>query len=394
VHRELSRQNSGREGPVRQRPDTWRMRFIARVLLLIVFQVLAFSFVSFPVAAQPMVESAPEIRLTLLEIRDEVLKGMEEVLRDHSGLLFTNTGERSFLSETAGLEMILHLYRGDRSSFDRQFRLVESRFMGPLGLMAWKIAPENGSAELWNASVDDLRVAKALVLADKKWESADYRKAAMGLGASLLKYNTEGNLLVDGCSWKKPGLTGKSRVDQKYTTSTLAYADITAMRLLSGLDPEWVPVLQRMSGVLIEGMAGRDCPRLLFESSSGNYEDTGQDDEIIVRMMAMLYLAESGFVNMANLDSTAFAAVSGRLLDNYGNENISVISLAALYLFHGGRKTEALQTLGRLDNFRNDVPELSGLLGYEESEGVYSAWAFDNLLALLAIETVLQNGSQ
>ncbi len=370
------------------------MRFIARVSLLIVFQVLAFSFVSFPVVAQPMVESVPEIRLTLLEIRDEVLKGMEEVLRDPSGLLFTNTGERSFLSETVGLEMILHLYRGDRSSFDRQFRLVESRFMGPLGLMAWKITPENGSAELWNASVDDLRVAKALVLADKKWKSADYRKAAMGLGASLLEYNTEGNLLVDGCSWKKPGLTGKSRVDQKYTTSTLAYADITAMRLLSGLDPEWVPVLQRMSGVLIEGMVGRDCPRLLFESSSGNYEDTGQDDEIIVRTMAMLYLAESGFVNMANLDGTAFAAVSGRLLDNYGNENISVISLAALYLFHGGRKTEALQTLGRLDNFRNDVPELSGLLGYEESEGVFSAWAFDNLLALLAIETVLQNGSQ
>jgi hypothetical protein len=370
------------------------MRFIARVSLLIVFPVLALSFMSFPAAAQPMTESAPVIRGNLIEIRDDILKGLDEVLRDPSGLLFTNTGEKSFLSETVGLEMMLHLHRGDRVSFERQFLLVESRFMGPLGLMAWKIAPESGSEELWNASVDDLRVAKALVLADRKWKSADYRKTALALGASLLEYNTEGSLLVDGCSWKKPGLTGKSRVDQKYTTSTLAYADITAMRLLSGLDPEWVPVLQRMSGVLIEGMAGRDCPRLLFESSSGNYEDTDQDDEVIVRMMAMLYLAESGFVNMANLDATAFAAVSGRLLDNYGNENISVISLAALYLFHGGRKTEALQTLGRLDSFRNDAPALSGLLGYEESEGVYSAWAFDNLLALLAIETVLENGSQ
>ncbi|HDQ93145.1 MAG TPA: hypothetical protein ENN89_03390 [Synergistetes bacterium] len=369
------------------------MRLSAGIMLLIAFPVLFLTSVSLRADAQTLTGSVPAIEGTLIEIRNEVLRGLEKVLRDPSGLLFTNTSEKSFLSETVGLEMMLHLHRKDRAAFDRQFRLVESHFLGPLGLMAWKIGTEPGSEELWNASVDDLRVAKALVLADREWSSADYRKTALAIGESLLKHNTEGNLLIDGCSWKKPGLTGKSRVDQKYTSSTLAYADITAIRLLSNFAPEWIPVLQRMSGVLVEGMVDRECPLWLFESSSGKYEDTSQDDEIIGRMMAMLYLAEAGFVSIANLDSTTCAAVSGKLLDNYGNENISVISLAALYLFHGGRKTEALQTLLRLGNFRNDIPVLSGLLGYEESEEVYSAWAFDNLLALLAIETVLGNGS-
>ncbi|MDO9509409.1 MAG: glycosyl hydrolase family 8 [Thermovirgaceae bacterium] len=359
--------------------------------------ILIFSGVYYITKASPEASGAPlpqaAIRSELEEARRQILKGLDGCLRSTSGLLFTNTEERTFLSETVGLEMMLHLSRGDKVSFDRQVKLLKSFFIGPLGLLPWKIEENHQTAELWNASVDDLRVARALILADRRWENPDYLELARSIGEALLKYNVVDGLLLDGCSWKKPGIISKARVDQVYDTSTLAYADIMAMRQLSEIDPEWVPVLQRMSGVLMAGVMGRDSPWWLFRPDANAYEETDQDDEIIGKTMSLLYLAEAGFVHPGTFDPFASAAVSEKLLDRYGNENISVISLAALFLHHSGRETEALLMLGRLLDFRNDEPALSGLLCYEESEGKYSAWAFDNLIALLAMEAVLGSGN-
>lgn len=332
------------------------------------------------------------IKNELEETRRQILKGLDDRLRSTSGLLFTNTEEKTFLSETIGLEMMLHLARCDKSSFERQVKLLKSHFIGPLGLLPWKLEETLEPAELWNASVDDLRVVKALILAGRLWKNPDYLKLAHTIGDALLEYNVKNGVLVDGCSWKKPGITGKSRVDQVYDTSTLAYADIIAMKLLSEMDPEWVPVMQRMSGVLMAGVIGRDSPWWLFRPDSNTYEETDQEDEIIGKIMSLLYLAEAGFVHPEALDHFASAAVTGKLLDRYGNENISIIALASLYLSQSGRRGEALLVLGRLLEFRNDAPELSGLLGYEESAGRFSAWAFDNILALLAMEEVLGSG--
>jgi hypothetical protein len=364
---------------------------------IIVLMALFFSSV-FPAVSRAFADdaagqlSSASIRSELEQTKREVLKGLEGCLRSDSGLLFTNTQERTFLSETVGLEMMLHLARGDRRAFDRQVKLLKSHFIGPLGLLPWKLEENLIPAEPWNASVDDLRVARALILSDRLWKIPDNIRIAESIGGALLQYNVVDGVLVDGCSWRKPGLTGKTKVDKVYGTSTLAYADIGAMNLLAEIDPGWVPVFQRMSGVLLGGLIGRDSPWWLFNPGENSYEETDLDDEVIGKALSLLYLAEAGFVHPPTLEAFSSAALSGKLLDRYGNENISVISIAALYLFNSGKRTEALAVLGRLLDFRNDAPALSGLLGYEESEGKFSAWAFDNLLALLAMEEILGSG--
>jgi len=361
-------------------------------ILLISFFMLSGNTLAIQTSAEAgVIPLSPEvIKIELEETRGEIRKGLDGRIRSNCGLLFTNTEERTFLSETVGLEMMIDLARKDKASFEKQVRLLEAHFIGPLGLLPWKLDENLKPAEMWNASVDDLRVVRALMLAGKLWKNPDYIKTARSISDALLEYNVKDGVLIDGCSWKKPGIiTGSSKVDQVYDTSTLAYADICAMKLISEIDPEWIPVLQRMSGVLVAGVMGRDSPWWLFRPDSNVYEETDQDDEIIGKIMSLLYLAEAGFVHPETLDHFASEAVSGKLLDRYGNENISVIALAAIYLNQSGRRAEALLTLGRLLDFRNEAPELSGLLGYEESEGKYSAWAFDNLLALIAMEDVL-----
>jgi len=336
--------------------------------------------------------ASASIRSELEQTRREVLKGLDGCLRNVAGLLYTNTEERTFLSESVGLEMMLHLARGDRRSFDRQVKLLKSHFIGPLGLLPWKLEENLTPAEAWNASVDDLRVVRALILSDKLWKIPENLRIAESIGDALLQYNVVDGVLVDGCSWRKSGITGKAKVDNVYGTSTLAYADISAMNLLAEIDPDWVPVFQRMSGVLLGGLIGRDAPWWLFNPGENSYEETDLDDEVIGKALSLLYLAEAGFVHPSTLEAFSSAALSGKLLDRYGNENISVISIVALFLHYSGKETEALAVLGRLLDFRNDAPVLSGLLGYEESAGKYSAWAFDNLLALLAMEEVLGSG--
>lgn len=334
--------------------------------------------------------SAAELKEELEVTSRQILNGLDGCLRSTSGLLFTNTEEKTFLSETVGLEMMLHLVRGDRVSFERQVRLLKAHFIGPLGLLSWQLDETFVPMDSWNASVDDLRVVKALILADRLWGNADYIQTAKSISAAILENNVKDGVLLDGCSWKRAVFMWKYKVDQIYDTSTLTYADITAMRLISEIDSEWVPVLQRMSGVLVEGVTGRDSPWWLFRPDSNSYEETDQDDEIIGKIWSLMYLAEAGFIHSGTLD--AVTSASGKLLDNYGNENISVISLAAMFLHQSGRNEEALLTLGRLLDFRNDASNLSGLLGYEDKPRKFSAWAFDNLLALLAMEEILGSG--
>jgi len=326
----------------------------------------------------------------LEKMREEISRGLENALRAPCGLLYTNTEERSFLSESVGLEMLVSVNAGDRRSFDRQMEMVKTRFLGPLGLMYWKLKENMEPDEPWNASLDDLRVARALILAHGLWGGQAYLDLALSIGEAVLEYNVTDNVLVDGCSWKK-GVTGKFKVADTYETSTLAYVDVLAMELLAKHDPRWTPVMQRSWGVLAAGVSGRDLPMWLYDTGESMYDDDSPEDEIIGKMMALSYMAEGGFLPLRAAEHVRRVSLTGSLTDKYGNENISVIALMSLFLKNAGFSVEAMDKACSLSEFRMDSPGMKGLLGYEESEGCYSAWTFDNLLALLAIDALLQS---
>lgn len=326
----------------------------------------------------------------LEEMREEIYRGLDNALRAPCGLLYTNTQEKAFLSESVGLEMLVAVNAGDRRSFDRQMEMVKTRFLGSLGLMYWKLKENMEPDEPWNASLDDLRVARALILAHDLWGEQAYLDLALSIGDAVLEYNVKDNVLVDGCSWKK-GVTGKVKVADTYEISTLAYVDVLAMELLAEHDPRWMPVLQRSWGVLAAGVSGRDLPMWLYDHGEAMYDDKSPEDEAIGKMMALSYMAEGGFIPLQAAEHVRRVSLTGSLTDKYGNENISVIALMSLFLNNAGFRGEAMNKACSLSEFRMDSPGIKGLLGYEESEGCYSAWTFDNLLTLLAIDALLQS---
>jgi len=188
---------------------------------------------------------------TFYQLKEDIARGLE-TLRSPQGLLYTSTTEKSFLSETIGLEMLWRVMIEDKANFDKQYALLKKYFISPGGLLYWKLSanlkPSNA-----NASVDDLRVCKALLLAYKKWGDSNYLSAAKQIADGLLKYCVKDYILLDGASWQSGGIYGGVKITGVINQITLSYPDIETMILLRDINGEWLKVAQKTAGVVLLG---------------------------------------------------------------------------------------------------------------------------------------------
>ncbi len=324
--------------------------------------------------------------LSIKELEEGIKEGLEKCLRSPQGLLYKSTKDKSFLSETIGLEMIWHLIAEDKSAFDCQFSLLKKYFISPVDLLYWKISETFDKCNS-NASIDDLRVCRALILAYKKWKDGKYLETARKIGNALLKHSTWKNVLLDGVSWEPAGIFGGIAIDQGKKSITLSYPDIEAMLLLNETDPDWLKVTQKTSGIVLLGaLLKKNDVYWGYDIESGTYND--RDKNLINKLLHLLHLASSGSIPINHVRYLAFKLeVEDGIFDESGSENIAVYSLASLLFYESGFYMEAEACLEKLKKFRLD----SGLLGYLSEDGGTEAWAFDNLLALIAMKTVSGN---
>ncbi|MCD6363531.1 MAG: hypothetical protein J7M13_06000 [Synergistetes bacterium] len=343
---------------------------------------LLFLLISFLIFSSSCGSGSPTT-LSISDLAVGIKEGVEKQLRSPEGLLYKSTKDKSFLSETIGLELMWHLLDEDKSAFDYQFSLLKKYFISPLGLLYWKIS-EDFDRFKSNASIDDLRVCKALILAYRKWGDNEYLNTAKEIGNALLKYVIKKDILLDGISWEPAGIFGGISIDQGAKSITLSYPDIQAMLLLKEYNSDWLKVVVKTSGIVLMGalLKGTDV-YWGYDIESESYND--RDRNLINEFLHLLHLASAGSVPIDHVRYFAFKLdVEDGIFDENGNENVAVYSLASLLFYESGFYMEAEACLEKLKKFRLD----SGLLGYPSEDGGTEAWAFDNLLALIAIETI------
>jgi len=324
--------------------------------------------------------------ISLEELKEDIKKGLEKELRTPQGLLYTSTKDKSFLSETVGLEMMWHLLEGNKNAFDSQLLLLKRYFISPTNLLYWKVTEAfNGINS--NATIDDLRVCRALILAYKTWGDAEYMEVAKKIGKALLDYCIYQDILLDGVSWESAGFFGGIAINQGKRSITLSYPDFEAMFLLKDINPAWIKVIQRTLGIVWVGaLLKEEDVYWGYDIDHGTYNDEGKN--LINKMLHLLHLANAGGIPINHVKRIANKLrTEDALLDYQGNENIAVYSLAVLLFQKSGFYSEAELALDKLKKFRLE----NGLLGYRDNTSKGEAWAFDNLLALLAIETVLKD---
>lgn len=322
--------------------------------------------------------------VTFDQVKTEIERGLESTLRSPQGLLYTSTTDKSFLSETIGLEMLWRVMKEDKNGFDKQLALLKKYFISPIGLLYWKLSttlkPSNA-----NASIDDLRVCKALILAYRKWGDPDYFNTAKTIADGLLKYCVKDYVLLDGASWQKGGVYGGVKVTGVTPYITLSYPDLETMMLLKEINGDWLKVAQRTAGIVLFGAVLKEGDVYWeYDITKENFFDAGEENLINV-FLHLFHLANIGSVPIKNISFWASKIkTENGIYINGVDENIAVYALAGLAFHYSGFVSEADFCIKRMLDFRlND-----GLLGYLIDGGQTSAWAFDNLLALIAIEMI------
>lgn len=319
--------------------------------------------------------------------------GLEKALRAPSGVFYTSLTNRNLLSETVGLEMFLALVSGDRERFARQAALVEELYLAPTDLLYWRLDREGKPTDPSNAAIDDLRVCRVLLAASRRWKEPEWAETAHRVGKALLDHCTVEGLLADNTSWREGALGKKVHSPRPYLT--LSYGDVSGMLALAdqkGLEG-WGAVAQRTLGVLVLGLNGKRSPYWGYDAEEGRYDHS--DNNLINEMLFLLHLARVGVVPPELGSWWEVYRKSGRVPLSGGGENVAVEALLALVLAEAGMTKEAREVVLGLARFRIELGEARGLLGYCEPGGRVSAWAFDNLLALAAIQmTVTEGGSE
>ncbi|MEC9488921.1 MAG: hypothetical protein UMV23_05525, partial [Halanaerobium sp.] len=222
-----------------------------------------------------------------------------------------------------------------------------------------------------NATIDDLRIIKALILASARWGKDDFAGFARELSRPLLEHNVAGAYLRAYDSPASP-------------PAPYSYYDFKAMELMAEFDERWAEIAE----------AGKE--RILAKQVTGlplyraNPNHDGGGFSTIENLLVLLHLSEVGEKDPQSLNWLKEELRKGGLFGSYSitGEPLNKVESPAIYgitaiiasLHHDQElyrlaieKLKAMQHLERGEYFGGFI-DMNSL----------SAYSFDQLFALLA----------
>lgn len=292
------------------------------------------------------------------------------------------TKGHSVLSESEGLMMLYAVNANNQELFDEHFDIVKDMRLKN-GLISWrKDGSENSPS---SATIDELRIIKALLLANNRWGNFYYKFYAINIGNSLLKHAEENGTLVD-------------YIDNygKGNTTTLCYLDLPTMKLLSQVDKKWESIYEKSNSIIENGRISENLPlyRKVFYEETQKY-DEDENIDLLLSTIVILNRIEAGENEDASINwikekfkkdgflVATYDSKSGKATSQV--ESPSIYSNVALIANYIGDKELFNKAIDKLKYYqiKNKDSVLYGAFGDPKTESVYS---FDNLNALLAFQ--------
>jgi hypothetical protein len=297
----------------------------------------------------------------------------------HDGFIRTNLIEtepgalasgEDFLSESAGLLMLYYLSRDERQKFAAEVNLLMTRFLNGNRLIKWRIR-RGLNRETVNATVDDLRIVKALMMAAQKWDRKDYQSFAKKLSAQLLKHCVIGNALKAYDSPNSP-------------KAPFVYYDFEAMRLMGEFDEKW----RKLAAINMKNILSRRVKGLpLYEDNRFSKDNAFPTVE---NLMIMMHLSEVGIKDPQSIRWLKEQLKRKGLFGSYSiaGAPLNSVESPAIYaitaIIARLNKDEALyylaaEKLKKMQNMKNG-DYYGGFIDLKR----LAAFSFDQLFALLA----------
>ncbi|MBW6409031.1 glycosyl hydrolase family 8 [Clostridium weizhouense] len=311
-------------------------------------------------------------------------------LTDSNGGIYTNytnvksagdiTKGHAILSESQGIMLLYSLEKNDKILFDKTLEYIKNNMILSNSLISWRV--EGSLKSDTSATIDDLRIVKALLLAEKRWNIKSYRVMAINISRGIYKELVDNNVIVD--------------FNDRYKMSdvtTLCYLDLETLRMLSDLDSSWKKVLESSVQIINNGYISDEVPfyKKEFNRKQETYDDN-QNIDTLLSMIVILNKQENGQDISKSIQwiKNRFKA-DGFISTSYSKDGkaISNIESTSIYSFivqiSSRTNDEELAKLAmnkirafQISNFNSPV---YGGYGMDDGSQVYS---YDNLNALMS----------
>lgn len=325
--------------------------------------------------------------------RDKCLKFIENKLTSDYGGIYTNYLSSSvidtdasgyeILSESEGLIMLFYASANNKKMFDKHFDYIKKHLLLQNGLFKWRYIENRKDITSTSASIDDLRIVRALIYAYSLWKEDKYISLLQDINNGLKKHNIYKECLNDYYDLE---------YDDYSDILTLSYMDFFTIKQICNIDKSWRNIYDKGLKIVDGGYISDKLP--LYEKCYSIDDDTYLSDEIntIDALLVVLHLCEVKEHKKESIDwirsqiYKSKAIYSGYTIDGRVNnyeESTAVYAIAAriakevndLKLYNN-----LIRIMIRLQvNDKNSM--IYGSFGDKKTFKVYS---FDNLQAILA----------
>lgn len=291
------------------------------------------------------------------------------------------TEASDILSETQGAMLEYAVLRNNRELFDKILTFT-TKEMYLNGLTAWKISG-NKSANV-NALLDDFRIVKALMVADRIW--GGYEEPIKDYVRALARYGVKDGQYVDFYD---------SRYRQYAKRFTLCYGDLKTMSELVLRDKSLKKPYENAKKLILNGKISESFPLYYswYNYKTNQYEK--DDLNMAEALTTLLHLAEADILPKESIawlkkeisgeGIKARYTVEGKVADGYHYDSTAIYALTAMIARQIGDKDLEGKALKKMDTMRivNTAYAYHGAFGMNDGAGII---AFDQIMAILAYE--------
>ncbi|WP_297639830.1 glycosyl hydrolase family 8 [uncultured Clostridium sp.] len=285
------------------------------------------------------------------------------------------------LSESEGFMLLYYLEENNREKFNDTYSFIKDKMILNNGLISWRL--DNREKNPSTATIDDLRIIKALLLGSEKWGSIYYKYEAVELANSVYENLKNKDLLVD--------YKGSNIV-------TLSYIDIQALQYLSEIDSKWNKIYKKSQTVLNNGYISNEFPlyKEEYNIETGKYDNLDYVNTLNTTIIVLNKLGAGENVEPTVNWFTKELKENGAIYAKYNiasGKSITDVQSTAVYanLIQIARITNneelyklALQKFYDFQVLNKD----SGIYGAFGNANTLSVYSFDNVNALLAFRSL------
>ncbi len=296
--------------------------------------------------------------------------------KEHNPNLATGS---DVLSESMGLNMLYAIQIDDKAMFESSLDFVKE-YLDTGKIISYRYSTED-SPYYVNAFVDDIRIIRALILADEKY-NREYSDIVKKYSKRLYDTNIKDNYILD--MYDEINCNNNDFI-------TLCYIDLYTIGLLEKYDARWEKVYNAMDDILKEGYISDDFP--MYKSS---YSYTSQDYRVgdinmIESTLTALNLARVGKCPEKTVEYLKELINTGGIFAKYDNggikksptESTAIYAICSLIAKEVKDEQMYRMCIDKMMSFQvND--ENSVVFGAFADPVTLALYSFDNLTALIA----------